>query len=276
MVKLQKFANNCAKKPTVFGTYQNHLSELRGIIMKTVNNKTVENRAIKNKTFSAKSSLIKAMTLLALFCGMNSNVNANTFTESDFNQALITLQHQWAETNYAKSKKTKTRAFLVLQEESTELTTTYPNQAEAWIWHGIIQSSYAGFKGGLGSLSLVDDAKDALEKALAINENALQGAAHTSLGILYLKVPRWPVSFGDDDEAEKHLKIALKMNPTGIDVNYFLAQFYFEQEQYKKAQGHLISGSAAPARPSRKDADDYRQLEVNGLLEQVNKQLKML
>lgn len=218
--------------------------------------------------------MIKSIILLTFVSGLSVNVYAETAVSSDFNQALIALQHQWTETNYAQDKNIKKAAFIALQEKSTELITAFPKQAEAWIWHGIIQSSYAGFKGGLGALSFVDDAKNALEKALTMNENALQGSAHTSLGILYLKVPGWPISFGDDDEAESHLTTALKMNPTGIDVNYFLAEFYIEKEEYKKAKLHLNTASSAPARPNRKDADKFRQLEVQTLLAQVNEELK--
>ena len=219
------------------------------------------------------STMIKSLILLALFCGFNINVYANIPTQNGFSQALIALQHRWADANYAKNKDLKKSAFVSLQKESIKLTTAFPKQAEAWIWHGIVQSSYAGFKGGLAAISLVDDAKEALEKALAIDENALQGAAHTSLGILYLKVPGWPISFGDDDESEKHLKTALKMNPTGIDVNYFLAQFYIEQDEYTKAKEHLIAASSSPARPNRRDADEFRQLEINSLLAQVTEEL---
>jgi len=64
------------------------------------------------------------------------------------------------------------------------------------------------------------------------------------------------------------------MNPTGIDINYFLAEFYIEQAQYKKAKEHLITASMAPARASRQDADKFRQVEVETLLAQVNKELK--
>ena len=225
------------------------------------------------KKITLTNTMPKSLMLLAFLCGFNINVFANTPAQNDFSQALITLQHQWADANYAKDKELKNSSFLTLQAESIKLTTAFPKYAEAWIWHGIVQSSYAGFKGGLGAISLVDDAKEALEKALVLDESALQGSAHTSLGILYLKVPGWPVSFGDDDESEKHLKQALKMNPTGIDVNYFLAQFYIEQDEYKKAKQHLITASSAPARPNRKDADKFRQVEINTLLAQVNEEL---
>lgn len=216
---------------------------------------------------------MKILTLCTFLCCFATNIYANSGSALNFDDSLLSLQKKWADANYAKDNDMKKKAFLSLQEESIKLTTAFPQLAEAWIWHGIIQSSYAGFKGGLGAISLVDDAKEALEKALAINENALQGSAHTSLGILYLKVPGWPVSFGDDDESEKHLKTALKMNPTGIDVNYFLAEFYMEQDEYKKAKEHLVAASSAPARPNRKDADKFRQVEIETLLTQVKEEL---
>jgi len=231
-------------------------------------------KIIKKQSAQLKKSVTKSATFIALFVGIHINGFANTATENEFNQVLVTVQHQWAETNYAQDKDIKKKAFIHLKEKSTELVSAYPKQAEAWIWHGIIQSSYAGFKGGLGAMSLVDGAKEALEKALVMDEKALKGSAHTSLGILYLKVPGWPISFGDDDEAEKHLKIALEMNPTGIDVNYFLAQFYIEQDEYKKAKERLIVAMSAPARPNRPEADKFRQVEISTLLTKVNIELQ--
>lgn len=231
-------------------------------------------KTINIRINSIQLTIIKVMTLLTSLYGLN--VYANTSSENDFNQTLAVLQHDWVEANYEENKKIKKDAFIALQDKSTAVTTAFPKQAAAWIWRGIIQSSYAGVKGGLGALSLVDDAKNSFEKALVLNESALQGSAHTSLGILYLKVPGWPISFGDEDESEKHLKTALEMNPTGIDVNYFLAEFYVEQEKYQKAKDHLIAARSAPARQHREDADAFRQIEVSALLAQVNEELEKI
>ena len=38
----------------------------------------------------------------------------------------------------------------------------YPGRAEPLIWHGIILSSLAGAKGGLGALGLAKEARDQL------------------------------------------------------------------------------------------------------------------
>lgn len=74
------------------------------------------------------------------------------------------------------------------------------------IWSAIIDSSWAGAKGGLGALSLVKQARSDLEKAISIDPNALQGSAWTSLGALYYQVPGWPIGFGDKNKAEEMLK----------------------------------------------------------------------
>ena len=52
--------------------------------------------------------------------------------------------------------------------------------AEPLIWEGIVVSSEAGARGGLGALSLCKDAKQRLEEALKINDKALNGA-HTRM-----------------------------------------------------------------------------------------------
>ncbi|MBA6232141.1 MULTISPECIES: tetratricopeptide repeat protein [unclassified Colwellia] len=216
---------------------------------------------------------MKIITLCTILYCVVGNVYANSVTQSNFDNALITIQERWVDANYVKTKKAQKLDFTELQQQSAKLVAEFPNYAEAWIWHGIVQSSFAGAKGGLGALSLADDAKSAFEKALSIDETALQGSAHTSLGILYLKVPGWPLSFGDEDKSEEHLRAAVKMNPKGIDIHYFLAEFYLEQDEYVKAKEHLLLAQAAPQRPNRVSADKFRQQEVLALLNQVNKSL---
>jgi tetratricopeptide (TPR) repeat protein len=216
---------------------------------------------------------MKILTLCLLLCCLSIKVYANSVSDLNFDKALLAVQQQWADANYVKTKKAQEAGFIELQQQLTKLTNQYPKRAEAWIWHGIVQSSFAGVKGGLGALSLVDDAKNSFEKALIIDDTALKGSAHTSLGILYLKVPGWPISFGDEDKSKEHLNTAVKMNPEGLDINYFLAEFYIEQNKYEKAKEHLLLAKIAPQRINRESADKFRQHEVSFLLDQVNKSL---
>ena len=64
------------------------------------------------------------------------------------------------------------------------------------------------------------------------------------------------------------------MNPGGLDVNFFLAEYYAENKDYDLALKHLTLAKAAPKRPNRPLADKYRQEEVNQLLAQVKAEMK--
>ena len=63
------------------------------------------------------------------------------------------LQQRWAEVNYMTQGETQVEAFSTLIEDARRVTEAQQDSAEAWIWSGIIKSSYAGAKGGLGALS---------------------------------------------------------------------------------------------------------------------------
>jgi len=141
------------------------------------------------------------------------------------------------------------------------------------IWEAIIESSYAGAKGGLGALGLCKEARGNLEAALKLNPNALDGSAYTSLGTLYYKVPGFPVGFGDHDKARKLLKKALEINPNGIDPNYFYAEFLYEEGEYAQALQYLDKAAKAAPRPGRELADKGRRAEIATLTSQVKKEL---
>lgn len=193
--------------------------------------------------------------------------------KSVFDRELLDLQHAWAKTNYAQPGDKQKEEFKLLVKTAEQFSATYSERAEAWIWYGIIQSSYAGAKGGLGALSLAKDAKKSLEKALQLDKQALAGSAYTSLGTLYHKVPGWPIGFGDDDKAQQLLQEALKINPKGIDPNYFYGAYLYDQGAYEQAKATLLQAKNAAARSDRPLADKARQQEVAQLLLQVEKKL---
>lgn len=193
---------------------------------------------------------------------------------ADVIQDVAGLQKTWAEVNYTLEGKQQKQAFDALIEQADQVVQANPNAAEAYIWRGIIKSSYAGAKGGFGAMSLAKAAKADLEQAMKLDDRALQGSAYTSLGTLYFKVPGWPLGFGDDDKAEAMLKKALTINPDGIDSNYFYGEFLADQHDYKQAETYLLKAQQAPARPNRPLADKGRQQEVLKVLQQVRYQLR--
>ncbi len=185
---------------------------------------------------------------------------------------LNLLQTRWAEINYRLPAADREKDFAKLSAEAASMVRNDPS-AELLIWQGIILSTYAGAKGGLGALDLVKQAKASLEEAIKLDPKALDGSAYTSLGALYYQVPGWPVGFGDEEQAEVLLKKALTMNPDGIDPNYFYGDFLYREGRYTQAQAVLEKALAAPDRPGREVADNGRRAEVKALLKEVRSEL---
>lgn len=199
---------------------------------------------------------------------------ATSLSAQAVSPAVSNLQTHWAEANYTLNGKAQIKAFEALIAEANEAATKAPNQADILIWRGIIHSSYAGIKGGMGALSLAKTAKADLEAALKLDDKALDGSAYTTLGTLYYKVPGWPLGFGDDDKAEALLKTALKLNPQGIDSNYFYALFMMDKKNYQVAEQYLLKAQQASPRPDRPLADQGRHAEISKALQQVRHQLR--
>lgn len=184
------------------------------------------------------------------------------------------LQHQWEQVKYQTAAAEQEREFERLVREADKTVAQNPNRAEALIWHGIIEASYAGAKGGLGALSLVKNARKDFERALEINPDALAGSAYTSLGSLYYQVPGWPIGFGDDRKALEYLKKGLAVNPDGIDSNFFYGDYLFRSGDLDGAERALRKAQAAPPRPGRKLADEGRRREIGELLEKIAEKRK--
>jgi tetratricopeptide (TPR) repeat protein len=188
-------------------------------------------------------------------------------------QRLNGIQQNWAHIQYELPAEQRTAAFEKLAAQASAFTRERQSLAEAWIWSGIVTSSWAGAQGGLGALSKVKAAKTDLEKALTIDPKALQGSAYTSLAALYDRVPGWPLGFGDADKAEQLLKQALQLNPNGIDSLYFWGDHLYRQKRYGEARDALQKALQAAPRPGRESADAGRRKEIEALLVDVNKKL---
>jgi tetratricopeptide (TPR) repeat protein len=188
-------------------------------------------------------------------------------------QRLQQLQTRWADINYQTPKAQREAAFEKLGAEADAAVKAEPKAPELLIWRGIILSTWAGAKGGVGALGLAKQAKGSLEEAMAIDPRALQGSAYTSLGSLYYQVPGWPIGFGDDKRAESMLLKALEINPDGIDPNYFYGDYLFREKRYAKARAALQHALAAPDRPGRAVADKGRRDETRALLAKVQAEM---
>ncbi len=202
-------------------------------------------------------SLIAGATLMLL---------AATAGAAPVDDAVAQLQREWDVVKYKTPAAQKEPQYQALADKAAQVVAAHPGRAEPLVWQGIIVSSLAGARGGLGALSLAKQAKAQYEAALKIAPEALDGSAYNSLGVLYYKVPGWPIGFGDKTKAKDMLSRALALNPAGIDPNFFYAEYLVETGQSAEAVPYLERALAAPARPGREVADAGRRDEVKALL----------
>jgi len=199
------------------------------------------------------NTLLTLSFLLASFAALS----------EEFDKQLLDIQHEWAKANYQNQGDAKKKAFEVLMKQSSSFVSSNPSSAEALIWDGIVNSTYAGVRGGAGALKFAKKARKNFEAAIKINPNALDGSAYTSLGTLYYKVPGFPIGFGSNKKADQHLKKALEINPNGIDSNYFYGDFLIDRKRYTEAIVALNIAKAAADRPNRPIADQGRRAEID-------------
>lgn len=183
------------------------------------------------------------------------------------------VRDRWAQINYQVPKAQRESAFEDLLHQAERIRQAQPRDASALIWEGIVLSSLAGEKGGVGALGLVKRARADFETAIKLDADALDGAAYTSLGALYYQVPGWPLGFGDDDTARTMLRKGLAIDPDGIDANYFYGDFLRDQKDWAGARAALQKALAAPARPGREVADAGRRQEAQARLKEVTAHL---
>jgi tetratricopeptide (TPR) repeat protein len=190
-------------------------------------------------------------------------------TAAPVDDAVTELQRDWEVIRYQTPAAEREKRFEALAGKARQLSASFPGRSETLVWEGIVVSSWAGEKGGLGALGLVKQAKAIYEQAIQIDGKALDGSAYNSLGVLYYKVPGWPLGFGDKDKAKELLQKALALNPQGIDPNFFYAEYLVETRHADEAVPYLERALQAPPRPGRQVADSGRREEARALLAKI-------
>ena len=179
------------------------------------------------------------------------------------------FQHAWEQAQYNKDGDAREAALASLAESVRKASAAAPEDLKLKTWAGIIIASYAGAKGGIGALSLAKEAKADYEVVIAKDPSILKGSALTSLGVLYYKVPGWPLGFGDEERAEFMLKRGLNLNPDGIDSNYFYGDYLDAQGKKQEAKVYLDKALKAAPRPGREVADAGRRNEIQALQQKL-------
>ena len=199
-------------------------------------------------------------------------LSARTTAQLDIDASINDLQQRWAVANYEMRGQPRIAALEALAQSAVRLRAMNPDRVAVWIWSGMIQATLASAGTGINSLNAATAARIDLERALGMDPAAMEGAAYTSLGALYYKMPGWPLGFGDRRKAEELLLQALKINPDGIDSNYFYGDFLQEEGRRRLARIHLLRAQNAPPRPAQALADTGRRRDIAKLLAKIHAQ----
>ncbi|MDD1613795.1 MAG: hypothetical protein LUP98_03995 [Methylococcaceae bacterium] len=188
------------------------------------------------------------------------------------NDSLLSIESEWATIYYSTPKQKQGPGYCRLLDRTINLAKQHPNNAEPIIWEAIVKAANADHQDAVSALEAIHEARDLLLKAIAINPQAMDGSAYVTLGTLYYMAPKWPIAFGDEATAQKMLQTALKINPDGIDSNYFYGDFLLSNNNLNEAEKHFKRAIAIPVRAKQFYADNQLKEQARLALKNTKEQ----
>jgi tetratricopeptide (TPR) repeat protein len=180
------------------------------------------------------------------------------------------LQTKWEAIKFGVPEgDDQTNQMNALGEDADSVAARFPDMPEALIWDGIITSERASMASPLYALGLAKRARDILEQVYNLDPARLDAGATTSLGVLYYRVPGFPIGFGDKARARQLLEQAVRLAPKGLDAWYFYGDFLYTQNELPKATEALQHALKLPQHPDRPLWDKNRRLVIEELLAKI-------
>jgi tetratricopeptide (TPR) repeat protein len=181
-------------------------------------------------------------------------LTSNCFA-GNFENSLQRIEAEWSTIYYAMPKSKQAVAYEQLLNKTITFASQYPNKAEPLFWQAVTKATFADHQDAISALESIHGARDLLFKAITINPKTMNGSAYVTLGTLYYMAPKWPIAFGSNSKAQEYLEAALKINPNGIDSNYYYGDFLLSNDEYEKAAFYLTKAATAPPQPNESYSD---------------------
>ena len=212
-----------------------------------------------------REKLLRVLTGLAFICvtGGTALASNNKAMDADLHAIELRWEHIKFDEDGSPNQFDHIDA---LAKSAAGLVAKYPGRVEPLIWEGIVTSEEAGMASTLSAMGYAKNAKAVLEQAYARDPAALDAGAPTSLGVLYYRVPGWPVGFGDNEKARELLAQAVSLAPNGMDANYFYADFLMTQREYAAAYKVLNHALSLPPQTNRPLWDKNRRAVIRELM----------
>ena len=213
----------------------------------------------------SRISLFSFIALLATSLHTLSSQAADTLSPE-----VRRLQTKWEAIKFSVPEgDDQTNQMNALGEDADAVAARLPGTPEALIWDGIITSERASMASTFHALGFAKRARDILEQAYSLDPAKLDAGATTSLGVLYYRVPGFPIGFGDKARARQLLEQAVKLAPNGLDAWYFYGDFLYSQNELSKADEVLRHALKIPQHPDRPLWDKNRRLVIEELLDKI-------
>ena len=158
----------------------------------------------------------------------------------------------------------KVSELVALAKQADHWVVDYPERPEPKIWKAIVLAARAKYV-GISALVLVDEARTLLDEAIAMDPKANEAAGLNALGMLYHKVPIWPISFGNNKKARAYFVQALAAS-SNLDTNFRMGEFLLDMGEKEKGLSHLKTALALPARPDRPE-DVWKRKSIEALIQ---------
>jgi hypothetical protein len=187
------------------------------------------------------------------------------------------LDTVWRETNAAmygdQDADEKQQSIEALLTRAKTLSKSNPESALARAWVGWLNLNGATLQSNPQvAIAKMNDARDNLEAALAIDANCCGVGAYVSLGILN----EFPIPGAKPrEDPRKYYAKALEISPDGLTSNTRYAGFLMRAGELDAAQNHAkLAIAAPPLPPHRQDEDKAIRAQAQVLLDQIDERMK--
>jgi tetratricopeptide (TPR) repeat protein len=220
---------------------------------------------------------MKPMKMLTvMFCAgvwMSGYAAAQTAHDPALDAELHKVELNWEHVKFQEDGQPQQfDDMAAVAKRAAAIAARYPGRVEPLIWEGIAVSEEAGLASMLHAMGYAKQARKILEDADRLDPSALDAGAPTCLGVLYYRVPGFPVGFGDTAKARTLLEQAVSLAPDGMDANYFYADFLMSEKDYAAAEKVLKHALSLPPRPDRPLWDQNRRGVMRALLAKAQAQ----
>ena len=140
-----------------------------------------------------------------------------------------------------------------------------------YFFKGLCLGRLGELKGIWGSLKIITPFRENMETAAKINPAIDRGGPHRALGRFYFKLPG--ILGGDLKKSIDHLLKAVDYGPRYWENHYFLAESYYENQQYLLARSELQRAMDIASQPNDDPDSKTHTIEFQKLMKAIERNL---